>query len=82
MKKHIVQEAQRCLQCKKPACVGGCPVNTPINIIIEKFLSGKILEAGQLLFENGLENHISSKPLGYQISLNSYFTIILTRFTE
>lgn len=52
MKKHIVQEAQRCLQCKKPACVGGCPVNTPVNIIIDKFLNGKIMEAGQLLFEN------------------------------
>ncbi|MCA1787646.1 MAG: dihydropyrimidine dehydrogenase, partial [Desulfobacteraceae bacterium] len=25
-----VKEAQRCLQCKKPACVTGCPVEVDI----------------------------------------------------
>ena len=25
-----VQEAQRCIQCKKRACVEGCPVEVPI----------------------------------------------------
>ncbi|NLI90890.1 MAG: NAD(P)-dependent oxidoreductase [Peptococcaceae bacterium] len=52
MKKHIVEEAKRCLQCKKPSCVKGCPVSTPINQIIEKFLNGQIMEAGELLFQN------------------------------
>ena len=31
-----VAEAQRCLQCKKPVCVGGCPVNIDIREIISE----------------------------------------------
>lgn len=31
-----VQEAQRCLQCKKPLCVGGCPVEIDIPGFISK----------------------------------------------
>lgn len=31
-----IREAQRCLQCKKPACVDGCPVNVAIPQFIEK----------------------------------------------
>lgn len=52
MKKHIVDEAKRCLQCKKPLCQTGCPVATPIKQIIRMFLEGDILGAGDLLFRN------------------------------
>lgn len=52
MQKHIVKEAQRCLQCKKPHCQTGCPVGTPINQIIKLFLDGEIPRAGEQLFEN------------------------------
>lgn len=48
----IVYEANRCLKCKKPMCQEGCPVRTPINIIMGLFLDGKIEEAGKILFEN------------------------------
>ncbi|WP_017209365.1 NAD(P)-dependent oxidoreductase [Clostridium beijerinckii] len=52
MGKSIVEEAERCLNCKKPMCKEGCPVNTPINEIIEMFLDGKIMESGEKIFKN------------------------------
>jgi len=48
----IVNEAQRCLKCKKPMCKEGCPVSTEIPEIIKMFLEGKMDEAGEKLFEN------------------------------
>ena len=49
---HIVAEANRCLNCKNPRCQQGCPVHTPIPMIIQMFKEGKLIEAGQNLFEN------------------------------
>ena len=49
---HIVAEANRCLNCKNPRCQQGCPVHTPIPTIIQMFKEGKLMEAGQRLFEN------------------------------
>ncbi len=48
----IVTEANRCLQCKKPLCVQGCPAHTPIPQAIALFKENKLLEAGKLLFGN------------------------------
>jgi glutamate synthase (NADPH/NADH) small chain len=48
----VINEAKRCLNCKIPNCKKGCPVNTPINEVIEMFLQGQILEAGEKLFNN------------------------------
>lgn len=52
MGKHIYEEAQRCLQCKKPLCQTGCPVSTPVSEMIRLLLDNKIQEAGKLVFEN------------------------------
>ncbi|NDV20136.1 NAD(P)-binding protein [Pseudodesulfovibrio sp. JC047] len=52
MGKHIIEEASRCLQCKKPLCSKGCPISTPINEVIKLLLDGKTFEAGELLFNN------------------------------
>ena len=49
---HIVEEANRCLNCKRPRCQEGCPVHTPIPKVIELFKERKIEEAGALLFGN------------------------------
>lgn len=49
---HIIDEANRCLNCKKPKCMEGCPVHTPIPHIIQMFKEHKVMEAGQELFEN------------------------------
>lgn len=48
----IIQEAQRCLKCKRPLCKEGCPVQTEIPTIMKMFLEGKMDEAGELLFKN------------------------------
>ncbi len=48
----IINEAQRCLKCKKPFCKEGCPVGTDIPIIMEMFLEGRMDEAGEKLFKN------------------------------
>ena len=52
MGRHIIEEAKRCLQCKKPRCREGCPVGTPVNEIINMLLDGQIGEAGKKLFDN------------------------------
>ena len=47
-----VQEARRCLQCKKPACVTGCPVGIPIpQFLAEEDFAGAfaILSAANAL---------------------------------
>ena len=49
---HIVDEANRCLNCKKPMCQQGCPVHTPIPQIIQMFKENRLMEAGERLFEN------------------------------
>lgn len=49
---HVVNEARRCLNCKKPQCREGCPISTPIPDMIQAFLGGHIDEAGDMLFQN------------------------------
>ena len=50
---HVINEARRCLQCKKPLCrLTGCPAQTNIPEMIRLFLAGKSREAGAMLFEN------------------------------
>ena len=49
---HIVDEANRCLNCKKPMCQQGCPVHTPVPQIIQMFKENRLMEAGERLFEN------------------------------
>ncbi|MFO7748920.1 MAG: NADPH-dependent glutamate synthase [Desulfobacteraceae bacterium] len=45
-------EASRCLQCKKPACVAGCPVSVKIPQFIGKIASGDFEGAAETLWEN------------------------------
>ena len=48
----ILKEAERCLMCKNPRCVAACPASTEIPRIIKLFKENKIMEAGEILFEN------------------------------
>ncbi len=52
MNQPILQLASNCLECKKPKCRPGCPIDTPIPEMIHLFLNGNIQEAGKILFEN------------------------------
>ncbi|AAK78740.1 glutamate synthase (NADPH/NADH) small chain [Clostridium acetobutylicum] len=48
----LSEEANRCLLCKNPRCKANCPINTPIPEIISLYKEGKIMEAGEILFNN------------------------------
>ena len=47
-----VIEAQRCLQCKKPRCVDGCPVGVDIPGFIKLIAESKFLEAARRIKES------------------------------
>ena len=47
-----MDEAARCLGCKKPRCQAGCPIGTNIPEVIRLLKEGKLDEAGWMLFEN------------------------------
>ena len=49
---HVMDEANRCLGCKKPMCQQGCPIKTPIPEVIRLLKDNKLDEAGWMLFEN------------------------------
>ncbi len=49
---HILDEAERCLECKNPQCLQGCPISTPIPTVIKLLKENRLDEAGQILFEN------------------------------
>ncbi len=44
-----VEEAKRCLNCKKPQCVGGCPVNIRIPEFIAKVAEGDFAAAYEII---------------------------------
>ena len=52
MGQHIIDEAKRCLNCKNAHCQIACPVGTDIPQMIQMLLDGKMLQAGQALFDN------------------------------
>lgn len=35
---HVIDEAKRCLNCKKPKCQEGCPIHTPIPAMIQMYM--------------------------------------------
>ncbi|MGN1024418.1 MAG: NAD(P)-dependent oxidoreductase, partial [Lachnospiraceae bacterium] len=49
---HLMDEANRCLQCKVPRCQEGCPIHTNIPGMIKLFRENRVQEAAQMVFEN------------------------------
>jgi glutamate synthase (NADPH/NADH) small chain len=47
-----VREAGRCIQCKKPKCIEGCPVNVNIPAFIKLIKEEKFSEAGRKIKED------------------------------
>lgn len=48
-KEQAMTEAQRCLKCKNPQCVQGCPVNISIPEFIQHIEEGQFVEAAKVL---------------------------------
>ena len=46
---HAAFEAERCLRCQDPLCVGGCPVRIPIPDFIHAVAAANLTEAARLL---------------------------------
>jgi len=46
-----VEEAKRCIQCKNPKCVTGCPVGIDIPLFIKKIADAEFLESAKVLKE-------------------------------
>jgi glutamate synthase (NADPH/NADH) small chain len=46
---HAGFEAERCLRCQDPVCVGGCPVNVPIPEFIHAVAMGDMAGAAKIL---------------------------------
>lgn len=47
-----IKEAQRCIQCKNPKCVDGCPVGVKIPEFIKKIKENDIVGAGQIIAQD------------------------------
>ena len=56
---HVMDEANRCLQCKVPQCQKCCPISTNIPLAIKLLKENKLDEAGKMLFEN---NPLTTPP--------------------
>lgn len=52
MSVHVLEEANRCLQCKNPRCMEGCPIHTAIPEMIRMLKEGETLKAANMLYEN------------------------------
>lgn len=50
--KELLLEADRCLLCKNARCKANCPINTEIPEVVKLFKEKKIIEAGEMLFNN------------------------------
>ena len=49
---HVLDEANRCLQCKNPRCRTGCPINTNIPEMIRLLKNEQMMDAAVMLFNN------------------------------
>ena len=45
-----IEEAQRCIQCKKPGCINGCPVTIDIPGFIKALAEGDVPGAAKVIF--------------------------------
>ncbi len=53
MSVHVIDEANRCLQCGNPRCrENGCPIHTNIPEMIRLFKENRMMEAAEMLFAN------------------------------
>jgi glutamate synthase (NADPH/NADH) small chain len=72
MAMQIIDEANRCLNCKRPLCCKGCPVHTSIPQVIQKFKQRDLVAAGQMLFDNNPMSVICSYVCNHSQQCEGY----------
>ena len=60
-------ESTRCLHCKKPRCVEGCPVNIRIPDFIKEVKEGNIDKAGDIIRQTSMLPSVCGRN-GWRIS--------------
>ncbi|OGR07813.1 MAG: glutamate synthase (NADPH), homotetrameric [Deltaproteobacteria bacterium RIFOXYD12_FULL_50_9] len=64
-------EARRCLKCKKPGCVQGCPVNIDIPGFIKLIEEGKFIEAAWKLKEQNTLPAVTGRVCPQEVQCES-----------
>lgn len=62
----IVEEANKCLNCKIPLCRKGCPIATKIPDFINAIKNKKMQDAYEILQENNIMSDICSNVCPYE----------------
>ena len=71
-----INEAQRCMQCKKPKCVEGCPVNIRIPEFIAKVAEGDFAAAYEVITSTNALPALSGRMEGRTHSCQSSATTL------
>ena len=71
---HVLDEANRCLGCKKPMCQEGCPIHTNIPEVIRLLKANQMDDAGRMLFENNPLTTVCSLVCNHEKQCKSNFT--------
>lgn len=69
---HVIDEAKRCLNCKKPRCQEGCPIHTLIPVMIQMLLQGQMPEAAEMVFANNPLSVICSLVCDHEKQCEGY----------
>lgn len=62
----IKQEAARCLNCKNPLCVKGCPIKTRIPDFINEIKKNNLEQAYKILQENNIMSDVCSNVCPFE----------------
>lgn len=73
-----IDEAQRCLNCPKPRCVDGCPVNVEIPAFIQALAQSQLDEAISILKrKNSLAGSLWPRPAHRKINAKANASWVL-----
>ncbi|MPL93760.1 Glutamate synthase [NADPH] small chain [bioreactor metagenome] len=53
-KEEVIAEAKRCIQCKKPKCISGCPVGIDIPAFIQAIADEKFQDAADIIKKDNM----------------------------
>ncbi len=63
---NILEEANRCLNCKNPLCIKGCPMQTKIPEFINEIKENNLKKAYEILQENNIMSDVCSNVCPYE----------------